>query len=88
MDNHDKTIINSVKVNNLSEQFKQFDVDNHNEHRKLFEALENINRRLTQIETKLSVEKEKDKQILTIRMWLIGLLLSATTFALTWVMKR
>ncbi len=77
MQNHDKTITNKVRLDILTKQFEQFDVDNHNDHQRLFKALNKINQRLTKIETKLTVEKEKDKQILTVRMWLISFSLSA-----------
>ena len=87
MQNHDKTISNKVRLDILTKQFEEFDVENHNDHQRLFEALDKINNRLTKIETKLTVEKEKDRQVLTIRMWLIAFLLSAISFIVTLALK-
>lgn len=88
MKDHNGVITNKVKLDILTKQFEQFDVDNHNDHQRLFEALDKISQRLTKIETKLTVEKEKDKQILTVRMWLIGISLSLITFVITWVTHK
>jgi len=88
MQNHDKTITNKVRLDILTKQFTEFDQENHNDHQRLFEALDKISNRLTKIETKLTVEKEKDKQILTIRMWLIATFLSLATFVITWVTHK
>ena len=88
MENHDKAITNKVRLDILTKQFEQFDIDNHNDHQRLFETLDRIANRLTKIETKLTVEKEKDKQILTVRMWLIGISLSLVTFVITWVTHK
>ncbi len=88
MDNHDKTITNQVRLDVLTKQFEQFDVDNRNDHQRLFETLDKINERLTEIETTLRIEKEKDKAVLNIRMWLIALIMSAVTFIITWVTHR
>ena len=88
MDNHDKTITNQVRLDILTKQFEQFDVDNRNDHQRLFEALDKINKQLTEIETTLRVEKEKDRAVLNIRMWLIALIMSTITFVITWVTHR
>ncbi len=87
-ENHDRTITNKVRLDNLAQKVEEMDRENHNDHERLFEALDQISNRLTKIETKLTVEKEKDKQILIIRMWLIGISLSAITFILTWITRR
>ena len=88
MENHDRTITNKVRLDNLTQKVDEMDKDNHADHQRLFEALDRINERLTKIETKLTVEKEKDKQILTVRMWLIGISLSLITFVITWVTHK
>ena len=88
MKDHNGVITNKVRLDNLAQKVEEMDRENHNDHEKLFNALSKIEQRLVKIETKLTVEKEKDKQILTVRMWLIGISLSLVTFVITWVTHR
>jgi hypothetical protein len=88
MQNHDKTVSNKVRLDILTKQFEEFDNENHNDHQRIFEALDKISNRLTKIETKLTVEREKDKQILTVRMWLISFILSLVTYIISLVIRR
>lgn len=83
-----KIAVNATEIKILKKELEQIRTDNRNDHLLLGEKLDNLTRQVTQLVERGKVEKEKDKAVLTVRMWLIGLISGIVTFIVTWLTHK
>jgi len=87
-DKESQIAVNATEIKIMKQELEQLRTDNRNDHLLLGEKIDKLTQEVAKLIERSKVEKEKDKAVLNIRMWLIALIMSAVTFVITWVTHR
>lgn len=76
----EQVITNKERLRNLEGWVKSMESENHNDHGRIFDKLEDINKAIVEIDTTLKIQEKSEERVLTIRIWIIATAMSAVSF--------
>ncbi|NMB82433.1 MAG: hypothetical protein GYA14_11510 [Ignavibacteria bacterium] len=76
------------KMENACNQLEEFENGYSDFKKEIFTRLDGISERLTKIETKLETQTEERRQVLNIRVWLIGLTITTILTVIGFFLRR
>ena len=83
-----KVAVNTTEIQILKKELEQLRTDNRNDHLVLGEKIDKLTQQVTQLVERGKVERERDKTVLNVRMWLIAFITSLVTFIITWITHK
>ena len=83
-----RVAVNETEIKILRKEMEQMRVDNRNDHLLIEKKIDALTKQVTQLVERNDVEREKDKAVLSVRMWLIGIVMGIITFIITWVTHK
>lgn len=83
-----KIAVNATNIKVIQQELEQLRTDNRNDHLILGEKIDKLTSQVTQLVERGKVERERDKAVLSVRIWLIAIIMSAVTFIITLVTHK
>ena len=80
--------VNKTEIAIMKKTLEQLQKENRNDHLTLGNKIDKLTKQVTQLMERNNVEREKDKAVLSVRMWLIGVTTGIISFVITWVTHR